>query len=94
MSPDGRYVVTHTYGDNCGGATVAYSHSVQLHQTARPRRGVLLLDTYRSPKGIEIRWVDPHHLEVVGNGMKDVSVRYKYAEAQWEDVAVRVVLND
>jgi len=56
QSPDGRYLVTQTFGDSCGGATVAFSHTVRLSRKDAPQDGVALIETYGSPKDTEIRW--------------------------------------
>ena len=93
QSPDGRYVVTHAFGDNCGGATVAYSHTVRLSRRDAPKDSIVLFETYRSPKGIEIRWTDPLHLEVVANGMDDVRVLRIYSKLQWADVSIQILVD-
>jgi hypothetical protein len=91
-SPDARYVVTHSFGDNCGGATVAFSHSVRLSQAGKANINVLLIETYRSPTAIDLRWIDSRHLEVVARGMRDVRVLHAYSRPQWEDVTVTISL--
>jgi hypothetical protein len=93
VSPDGCYVVTHTY-DSFGGATVRCFHLVDLSRTKWPKSAVPLLRTYGSPEEIAIRWVDSHNLEIVGHGMKGVEVQSQFTKGNWEGVNVRIQLKD
>jgi hypothetical protein len=94
VSPDGRHVVTHTYDDGFGGATVRYFHLVDLSRTGWPKLPTPLLETYGSPERIAIRWIDSRNLEIVGFGMKNVDVNDKFAEDNWDGINVRIQLRD
>jgi hypothetical protein len=93
QSPDGRHIVTHILGDPCGGATVDFTHEVRLSRRDG-KDSIVLLETYHSPKGIEIRWTDSFHVEVLGNGMDQVRVLRRYDKLQWSDISIRILLDN
>jgi hypothetical protein len=85
-------VVTHTFGDGCGGATSAYSHSVLLTEIGHKNEAITLMETYRSPTAIDLRWINSRNLEVIARGTKDVRLLRLYDKPLWNDVTVTIRL--